>query len=234
MRILITGASGAIGWATVLRLAADGHDLVLHTHQRRHELEQMVKQLPVTTQIVAGDLSDREKLTAFCEALPAVDGFIHIAGTSFSGLLVDQATRSIEAMMTLHVESLIHISQALTKKKAFSAPLSIVVVSSVLGEFGAAGEVVYSTCKAAQLGFVKSYSKELGAMNGRVNGVTPGWIETPMNAVFSEEDRELAIAEIPAGRFGQVEEVASAITYLIRQESAYMNGAVLKIDGGWM
>lgn len=234
MRILITGASGAIGWATVLRLAAEGHDLILHTHRKQHELEQMIRQLPVTTEIVTGDLSDRENLTAFCEGLPSVEGFVHIAGTSFSGLLVDQSRSSVESMMTLHVESLIRIAQTLTSRKAFSASLSIVVVSSVLGEFGAAGEVVYSTCKAAQLGFVKSFSKELGAMNGRVNAVTPGWIETPMNAVFSAEDRDLALAEIPAGRFGRVEEVASAITYLMGQDAAYMNGAVLKIDGGWM
>ncbi|MFZ0076620.1 elongation factor P 5-aminopentanone reductase [Exiguobacterium undae] len=234
MRILITGASGAIGWATVKRLAEDGHELVLHTHQRKTELEQLVKQLPVTTEIVTGDLSDRSALAAFCETLPSVEGFIHIAGTSFSGLLVDQTVRSAEAMLTLHVESLIQIAQVLTRKKAFSAPLSIVVVSSVLGETGVAGEVVYSTCKAAQLGFVKSYSKELGAMHGRVNAVTPGWIDTPMNAVFSEEDRELALAEIPAGRFGRVEEVASAIVYLMSRESEYMNGAVLKIDGAWM
>ncbi|MGX8177090.1 elongation factor P 5-aminopentanone reductase [Exiguobacterium artemiae] len=234
MRILITGASGAIGLATVRQLAAKGHELVLHTHQRQHELEQMVQQLPVTTEIVTGDLSDRERLTTFCGALPAVDGFVHIAGTSFSGLLVDQSYASIESMMTLHVESLIRISQALTQKKDFSVPLSIVVVSSVLGEFGVAGEVVYSTCKAAQLGFVKSYSKELGAMNGRVNAVTPGWIDTPMNAVFTESEREQAYAEIPAGRFGRVEEVASAITYLMDDASGYVNGAVLKIDGGWM
>jgi len=234
MRILITGASGAIGWATVLRLAAEGHDLILHTHRKQHELEQMIRQLPVTTEIVTGDLSDRENLTAFCERLPSVEGFVHIAGTSFSGLLVDQSRSSVESMMTLHVESLIRIAQTLTSRKAFSASLSIVVVSSVLGEFGAAGEVVYSICKAAQLGFVKSFSKELGAMNGRVNAVTPGWIETPMNAVFSAEDRDLALAEIPAGRFGRVEEVASAITYLMGQDAAYMNGAVLKIDGGWM
>jgi len=234
MRILITGASGAIGWATVLRLAAEGHDLVLHTHRKQHELEQMIRQLPVTTEIVTGDLSDRENLTAFCKGLPSVEGFVHIAGTSFSGLLVDQSRSSVESMMTLHVESLIRIAQTLTSRKAFSASLSIVVVSSVLGEFGAAGEVVYSTCKAAQLGFVKSFSKELGAMNGRVNAVTPGWIETPMNAVFSAEDRDLALAEIPAGRFGRVDEVASAITYLMGQDATYMNGAVLKIDGGWM
>lgn len=234
MRILITGASGAIGWATVLRLAAEGHDLILHTHRKQHELEQMIRQLPVTTEIVTGDLSDRENLTVFCERLPSVEGFVHIAGTSFSGLLVDQSRSSVESMMTLHVESMIRIAQTLTSRKAFSASLSIVVVSSVLGEFGAAGEVVYSTCKAAQLGFVKSFSKELGAMNGRVNAVTPGWIETPMNAVFSAEDRDLALAEIPAGRFGRVEEVASAITYLMGQDAAYMNGAVLKIDGGWM
>lgn len=234
MRILITGASGAIGWATVLRLAAEGHDLVLHTHRKQHELEQMIRQLPVTTEIVTGDLSDRENLTAFCEGLPSVEGFVHIAGTSFSGLLVDQSRSSVESMMTLHVESLIRIAQTLTSRKAFSASLSIVVVSSVLGEFGVAGEVVYSTCKAAQLGFVKSFSKELGAMNGRVNAVTPGWIETPMNAVFSAEDRDFALAEIPAGRFGRVDEVASAITYLMGQDATYMNGAVLKIDGGWM
>ena len=234
MRIFITGASGAIGLATARRLAAAGHELVLHTHQRQTELEQFVQELPVTTEIVAGDLSNREKIASLCEGLPPVDGFVHIAGTSFSGLLIDQSTNSIESMMTLHVESLIRISQFLTHKKPFSAPLSIVVVSSVLGEFGVAGEVVYSSCKAAQLGFVKAYSKELGAMNGRINAVTPGWIDTPMNAVFSKEDRVQALAEIPAGRFGTEEEVASAITFLMGEEAGYISGAILKIDGAWM
>lgn len=234
MRIFITGASGAIGLATARRLADAGHDLVLHTHTRQKELEQFVQELPVTTQIVAGDLSNRDTITALCEELPVVEGFVHIAGTSFSGLLIDQTTSSIESMMTLHVESLIRISQFLTLKKAFSAPLSIVVVSSVLGEFGAAGEVVYSSCKAAQLGFVKAYSKEIGAMNGRINAVTPGWIDTPMNAVFTDQDREQALAEIPAGRFGTEDEVAAAITFLIGKEAGYISGAVLKIDGAWM
>ncbi len=134
----------------------------------------------------------------------------------------------------IHVDALMRISQTVTRTKPFTSQLAIVVISSVLGEQGVAGEVAYSTCKAAQLGFVKAYSKELGPMHGRINAITPGWIDTPMNAIFSEDEKAEAIAEIPAGRFGKVEEVASAIRYLVQPESSYVSGAILKIDGAWM
>ncbi|MGI1805054.1 elongation factor P 5-aminopentanone reductase [Exiguobacterium sp. TDN 0502] len=234
MRILITGASGAIGLAAAKRLAAAGHELVLQTYRQEALLEQMIEEWTGKHQVLTANLAIEEDLQTFCAALPAVDAFVHAAGTSYSGLLIDQSAGSMEELWKLHVDAMMRISQFLTRLKPFDAPLAIVVISSVLGEQGAAGEVVYSTCKAAQLGFIKAYSKELGAMNGRINAITPGWIDTPMNAIFSDEEKSEAIAEIPAGRFGTAEEIASAIQYLIEPESAYVSGAILKIDGAWM
>jgi len=234
MRILITGASGAIGLAAAKQLAAAGHELVLQTYRQQAVLERMIEEWPGEHHILTANLADDEDLQAFCTALPVVDAFVHCAGTSYSGLLLDQSATSMSELWRIHVDALMRISQTVTRTKPFTSQLAIVVISSVLGEQGVAGEVAYSTCKAAQLGFVKAYSKELGPMHGRINAITPGWIDTPMNAIFSEDEKAEAIAEIPAGRFGKAEEVASAIRYLVQPESSYVSGAILKIDGAWM
>lgn len=234
MRVLITGASGAIGLAAAERLAAAGHDLVLQTYRQEALLKRMIGEWTGQHQVLTTNLAVEEDLQTFCAALPVVDAFVHCAGTSYSGLLIDQSVDSMQELWKLHVDAMMRISQTVTRSKPFDASLAIVIISSVLGEQGAAGEVAYSTCKAAQLGFVKAYSKELGAMNGRINAITPGWIDTPMNAIFSDEEKREAITEIPVGRFGKAEEIASAIQFLIEPGSAYVSGAVLKIDGAWM
>ncbi|WP_114571555.1 elongation factor P 5-aminopentanone reductase [Exiguobacterium flavidum] len=234
MRILVTGASGAIGRALIDVLMPRAESFVLHTHSKEDELVAYAETIPVPVEIIQADLSDRDSLASFCEKLPVVDAFVHNAGTSYSGLLIDQDESSISSMLTLHVEALIRISRTLTARKPFDASLSIVTIASIWGLSGAAGEVTYSACKAGQIGFVKAYAKELGPLGGRINAVAPGWIDTPMNEDYTEEDRRSALEEIPAGRMGTVKEVADAVEFLLGPRASYVSGTILKIDGGWI
>ncbi|MBR2758231.1 MAG: SDR family oxidoreductase, partial [Exiguobacterium sp.] len=110
--------------------------------------------------------------------------------------------------------------------------VDIVIVSSVWGEVGAAAEVFYSTVKAAQLGFVKAFAREAGPFNVRVNAVTPGWIDTPMNDTV-EESKQSVLDDIPLGRLGAAEDVANTIRFLCSPDASYMTGTVIRVDGGW-
>jgi 3-oxoacyl-[acyl-carrier protein] reductase len=110
---------------------------------------------------------------------------------------------------------------------------NIIVITSIWGQTGAACEVAYSTVKGAQIAFVKSLSKEV-ALNGiRVNGIAPGAIKTPMMGGFTKEDIELIEDDIPMGRLGSPAEIAKGVLFLLSEESSYITGQILGINGGW-
>ena len=108
----------------------------------------------------------------------------------------------------------------------------IVFVSSVVGEMGNAGQSLYAASKAALLGLMKSLSKELGSRSITVNAVAPGFVETEMTSRIGDDARRKIIERIPLGRFGQAEEVASAVLFLCSDEAAYVSGQTLRVNGG--
>jgi 3-oxoacyl-[acyl-carrier protein] reductase len=110
---------------------------------------------------------------------------------------------------------------------------NIVVITSIWGQTGAACEVAYSTAKGAQIAFVKALSKEV-ALNGiRVNAIAPGAVATPMMDGFTQEEVDQIAYEIPMGRLGQPDEIARSVAFLLSDESSYMTGQVLALNGGW-
>jgi len=109
---------------------------------------------------------------------------------------------------------------------------SIVNVSSVVGIYGNPGQTNYAASKAGVIGMTKTWAKELAGRNIRVNAVAPGFIETPMTEKLPEKAREAALSRIPLGRFGKPEEVAQVILFLASDESSYVTGQVIGIDGG--
>ncbi|MCT4782160.1 MULTISPECIES: SDR family oxidoreductase [Exiguobacterium] len=230
MRTLITGASGAIGRAVAKAFRDDV--LILQANRQHAALETFVYEERLDARVDVCDLEAEDALDAWMTTIGQIDRLVFVAGNHVHGLIVDQPIEDLDRLYRVHVRALARVVQSVVQAKPYDAPLDIVVVSSVWGEVGAAGEVFYSTVKAAQLGFVKAFARESGPFRVRINAVTPGWIDTPMNDTV-EETKEEAIAAIPLGRLGHVEEVARTIRFLCSKEAGYMTGAILRIDGGW-
>ena len=230
MKTLITGASGTIGRAVSLAFRED--ELILHANKHRRSLQSFVESEQLSAEVVTCDLADGEAVEEWVHSIGEVDRLIFVAGHGLYGLIVDQTMEELDRLYEVHVRSMVRLVQHVVKSKPFDRPLDIVIVSSVWGEVGAAGEVFYSTVKAAQLGFVKAFSREAGPFRVRINAVTPGWIESPMNDTVVESKQEVTDA-VPLARLGKPEDVAATILFLCSPASSYMTGTVLRIDGGW-
>jgi 3-oxoacyl-[acyl-carrier protein] reductase len=108
----------------------------------------------------------------------------------------------------------------------------VILISSVVGLYGSAGQINYSSSKAALVGFARSLTRELGSRGITANVIAPGFIETDMTAALPEAQQKQYLASIPAGRFGQVSEIANAVAWIASDQSSYISGAVIPIDGG--
>lgn len=231
MTTLITGASGAIGRAVAVAFSED--ELILQAYSQKEALNQFVREKQLAAQVVSCNLQDIQEFETWLVTIGTVDRIVYVAGNHEYGLLVDQSLSALDKLYHIHVRSLVRLVQHVVEQKPYDRPLDIVVVSSVWGEVGAAGEVLYSTVKAAQLGFVKSFAREGGPFQVRINAVTPGWIDTPMNDTVEEAKQDVR-DEVPLGRLGSPEDVAETIRFLCSPAAAYMTGTVLRIDGGWV
>ncbi|WP_215145225.1 elongation factor P 5-aminopentanone reductase [Exiguobacterium qingdaonense] len=230
MKTLIVGASGAIGRAVSLAFRED--ELIMHAFEGRHRLRHLIDSEGLKAEIVTCDLSDREAVERWVNEIPNVDRIVYVAGHALHGLVVDQAIDELDRLYEVHVRAMVRLIQSIVATKPYELPLDIVIVSSVWGEVGAAAEVFYSTVKAAQLGFVKAFAREAGPFHVRINAVTPGWIDTPMNDTV-EESKQSVMDDIPLGRLGVTEDVAKTIRFLCSPDASYMTGNVVRIDGGW-
>lgn len=230
MKTLIVGASGTIGRAVSLAFRED--ELILHANDGREILRHLIDDENLSATLLPCDLTDREAVESWVQDMPDVDRMVYVAGHALHGLVVDQSMDELDRLYDVHVRAMIRLIQSVVARKPYDHHVDIVIVSSVWGEVGAAAEVFYSTVKAAQLGFVKAFAREAGPFNVRVNAVTPGWIDTPMNDTV-EESKQSVIDDIPLGRLGAAEDVANTIRFLCSPDASYMSGTVIRVDGGW-
>lgn len=234
--VLITGASGGIGQAVALQLAAKGYHLYLHYHRNEVSIGKLLEKLSSFGGeyiAIQADLTDPNGYKKLCSQIFSLDAMIHCGGNSHYGLLIDLKQEEAEALMQLHVISPLMITKELLPKLIQKRAGSIIVITSIWGQTGAACEVAYSAAKGAQIAFVKALSKEV-ALNGiRVNAIAPGAVETAMMSQFTEEDKDMVKAEIPMGRLGDPEEIANGVVFLLSNDSSYITGQVLSINGGW-
>lgn len=233
---LITGASGGIGQGVAIKLAALGYHLYLHYNQN----EKLIKELMGKIEHFGGEympiqanLEESEGYKKICSQIFSLDEIIHCGGNTHYGLLVDLKPEEMESLMRVHVMNPLMITKELLPKLVKKRSGNVVLISSIWGQTGAACEVAYSTVKGAQISFVKALSKEV-ALNGiRVNAIAPGAIQTPIMDQFSEEEIQSLQFEIPMGRLGVPEEIANGVKFLLSDESSYITGQVLSINGGW-
>jgi len=233
--VLITGASGGIGRAISERFAKEGDILYIHYYQNVESIKEFIRLYPnISIVPVQANLASDNGVNELLNQIKGpIDTFIYTSGSSLFGLLQDVTKEQFQSLMTLHLSSPFYITQQLIPKMIERKTGNIIIVSSIWGQTGAACEAAYSMVKGGQIAFVKALAKELAPSGIRVNAIAPGAIQTKMNEHFSDEEKAMISEEIPLGRFGEPKEVADVAYFLASEESSYITGQVISVNGGW-
>ncbi len=237
---IITGASRGIGKAIATLLAQNDYNVVINYNHSEDQAKALVDEL--TTQGLSAvcykaDVSDEaqaEALVRFTlDRWGKVDLLVNNAGVSASGLLIDMPIEQINDTIAVNLTGTIVMTQKVAIGMLSNQSGNIVNISSIWGEIGGSCEAVYSATKGGVIAFSKAMAKELGYNGIRVNCIAPGIIDTDMNARLSTSDVQNIIDDIPCQRIGRAEDIAKAVLWLASDESSYINGQVLSINGGW-
>lgn len=234
--VLIVGASGEIGYAIARKLANDGYQLMLHYHQNRQVITHLHEQVPSDQLLleVQADLTTANGVETFIDQLVfPVDAIVFASGTAYYGLFQYVTQSDMDKMLSLHIKAPWLITKQLLPQMVTRQAGNIIFITSIWGSEGASHEVMYSSVKGAQNSFVKALAKEVAPNGVTVNAISPGYIETKMNDGLSAEEKTDILDQIPAGRAGKPEEIAHAVQFLLDEKSAYIQGEIMEINGGW-
>lgn len=226
---LVTGGTRGIGLETARALSRRGYAVTaLYSHDEA-AAERAKAELPEVA-FVRADVADEEAVRSVLGKMPALDVLVNNAGVALFGQIQDTSAAAWRRVCEVNAGGVFYACKHAVKKLLARGGGAIVNVSSVWGETGGSCESAYSASKGAVIAFTKALAKELAPSNITVNCVSPGVIDTEMNARLSAEERRALEEEIPLGRFGRAEEVAQLICFLCEQ--SYMTGQDLAINGG--
>lgn len=235
---LITGASGGIGSGIAKKLASEGCRLVLCGNKNSTALTETVQSLgeDAVVKTFLGDLSNEAFVNRMAQEslreFGKIDGIVHAAGIASLGLMTDLSLTDWNDIFGANLTSAFLLSKALAPHFISRKEGKIILLSSVWGGRGASCEVAYSATKGGIDSFTKALAKELAPSGIAVNALAPGMVDTPMNGMLSEEEKEQIIDEIPACRMTTPEEVAEMVSLLLKAPS-YLTGQVIGFNGGW-
>lgn len=235
---VVLGASGEIGRAICRNLADSGWSLYLHFNKRKVETQLLTAELRALYQAqefipIQADFTKEEGAQLLAKQVQGVEAIVVANGQSLTKLLTETTINEMTELWRVHVQNPAHFIANISSQLRSFEKSYIVFIGSIWGDTGAAGEVMYSAVKGAQHAFVKAYAKESAYSGIRVNAIAPGWIDTEMNALFSDEDRQLVTDEIPLMKVGTTEDVANTVDFLVNGKADYMTGEILKLNGGW-
>ncbi|HUE62945.1 MAG TPA: 3-oxoacyl-[acyl-carrier-protein] reductase [Rhizomicrobium sp.] len=233
---LVTGASGGIGGAIAKALHGQGAAVVL-SGTRVEALEALKSELGARAFIVQANLSD----AASVEALPktaeeaagaGIDILVNNAGITKDNLFMRMKDEEWDQVIAVNLTAAFRLSRAVLRGMMKKRWGRIIQISSVVGATGNPGQGNYAAAKAGLVGMTKSLAAEVASRNITVNAVAPGFIQTAMTDVLTDQQKEMISQRIPAGRMGMPAEIAAAVTYLASQEAAYVTGETIHINGG--
>lgn len=230
----ITGASGGIGIAIAESLAAKGTDLVLQFRQNSAPLKDLQRRYPnQSIELIQADFRDvHETLEAF-RGIPSPNAVIHCSGYDQPTLFHDESLHSIQNQVNADLVVPMMLTRQVVPEMINKKNGVILFITSIWGQTGSAMEVLYSTVKSGQHGLIRALSHELAVSGIRVNGIAPGFIDTPMVEGYSDEEQQAILDDIPAGRFGSPDDVAGTVCFLLDDASSYINGQIIGLNGGW-
>jgi 3-oxoacyl-[acyl-carrier protein] reductase len=230
---LVTGGTRGIGLATARALVESGATVVL---TGRDEARAKEAAASVGASGLALDVTDAKAVSSLVRGVAKEHGKLDIvvanAGIMEDALLGMIKEDLVDTTLSTNVAGTLHTVQAAARAMMRKKTGSIVVLASIVGEYGSAGQTVYAASKAAVANIARSAAKELGRSGIRVNAVAPGVIETDLTAGLSEDAKAENSGRTPLGRLGRPEEVANAIRFLVSDDASFITGQVLGIDGG--
>ncbi|HYV28784.1 MAG TPA: 3-oxoacyl-[acyl-carrier-protein] reductase [Candidatus Eisenbacteria bacterium] len=235
---VVTGAGRGIGRAIALKFAAEGADVVCvsRTAENSEKVAAEIRALGRKAWAHAVDVSDSAAVTAASEKTLADCGKVNIlvnnAGITRDGLIMRMSDEDWDTVINTNLKGAFLFTKAFTRAFVKQRAGRIINVASVIGLIGNAGQCNYAASKAALLGFTKSIARELGSRSITVNALAPGFIETDMTAVLTDETKAMVLKQIPLGSFGRVEDIANAALFLASPAARYITGQVLAVDGG--
>lgn len=236
---LVTGASQGIGESIARRLAAAGAAVVVaaRSEEKAAAVAASIVEGGGTAEAVRLDVADpasvSEVFRGIAERHGKLDVLVNNAGITDDGLLLRMSKESWDRVLSTDLTGVFLVTQEAVKlmmKKRVAG--RIVTVGSVVGLMGNAGQANYAAAKAGVVGFTLSLAREIGSRGITVNVVAPGYIETPMTAALSEEQRKALAGKIVLGRLGTGEDVAGAVLYLVSDLAAYVTGTTINVSGG--
>jgi len=236
---LITGASRGIGKEVATLFAKNGADLILisRNEERLSDLQkELMETYNVDVKYYAVDITDSTKLkdvfTEIKRDKKPIDIVVNNAGIMEDAVLQMVKPELIQKTYAINVFALIDVSKRASKLMLRNKRGSIINLTSIIGVEGNLGQSIYSSSKAAVIGFTKSLSKELASLNIRVNGVAPGFIDTDMTRGMEPKFYDKNLASISMGRIGTTTDVAKVILFLASDLAEYVTGQIIGVDGG--
>ncbi len=236
---LVTGASRGIGRAVALKLASEGAKVALNfagneaaANEARQEIEAMGGQAILVKADVADEAAVQDMVQKTADAFGRIDILVNNAGITRDGLLARMKEEDWDAVLSTNLKGVFLTTKAVAKLMMKQRAGRIVNMASVVGVSGNAGQANYSAAKAGVIGFTKTIARELASRGVTANAVAPGFIATDMTSVLSDKAKEAALTGIPLGRMGTPEDVAAAVLFLVSDQSSYITGQVLHVDGG--
>ena len=229
--VFVTGGSRGIGKAIALKYAQNGYNVIINYVSDKTNVEELQKEftkLNVECLIEKADVSKSKAIEKFNK----IDVLVNNAGITRDGLLMRMKEEDFDKVIEINLKGTFLVTKSVIPYMLKKRDGKIINLASVVGVTGNAGQCNYSASKAGIIGFTKSIAKELASRNIRANAIAPGFIDTDMTSVLSDEVKDSINAQIPMKRMGTAQEIANVAYFLGCEESSYTTGQVINIDGG--
>lgn len=236
---VVTGGSRGIGREIVLALAKEGANIFFNYGGRADAAKEtldLVSEFGVEAEAMKADVSSEEEVQAFFKEVVnrfgRIDILVNNAGITRDNLLMRMKEDEWDDVININLKGTFLCTKAVARTMMKARAGKIINMASVVGIIGNAGQANYVASKAGMIGLTKTTARELAPRGINVNAIAPGFIETEMTDELDENMKELMLAQIPLGAYGKKEDIAHAVKFLASDDSNYITGQVLSVDGG--